>query len=187
MPNEDPALKDPLYLRWSVLDHLLKTLNKNHDIPKQIIKDLQLARSLTNFYLADPTDKDRMKELPRIEGLLNGIEQTLMIIAENEGKDFTDEWTQHLLDASKGKEVFKSVKIQSKFIPGMPANFELVRFNFNDPIAEERFIEICEYENVIIEFDDNDKSVFVFGEKPQITSALKELGPFFSEQMTEEE
>lgn len=185
--TNDASLKDPLYLRWTVLDHLLKALNKNYEIPTSIIKDLQLARTLTNFYLDDPTDKDRMKELPRIEGLLNSIEQNLMIIADNEGKEFTDEWTQYLLDASKGKEIFKGIKIQSKFIPGMPANFEFVRFNFNDPIAEERFIEICEYENVIIEFDDNDKSVFVFGEKPQITSALKELSPFFAEQMVIDE
>ena len=44
-------------------------------------------------------------------------------------------------------------------------------------------MEICEYENVIIEFDDNDVSVFVFGEKDNIQCALKEMSPFFHEQM----
>ncbi|WP_455645876.1 DUF2096 family protein [Methanosphaera sp.] len=177
-------VKEPLYLRWAVLDHLLKTLNKKYgDIPKEIIKDLQYARALTNFYTEDPSEPDRAKELGRIDSLLNTVERNLMSLAQVEGEEFVKEWEEKLLDASKGKEVFKSVPIQSKFIAGMPANFDFVRFNFRQPIAEERFIEICEYENVIIEFDDNDKSVFIFGEKPNITSALKEMGPFFSEQI----
>ena len=108
-----------------------------------------------------------------------------MGMAGMEGEDFVAEWEQKLLDASKGKEVFKQSKIQSKFIPGMPANFDFVRFNFKQPIHEERFIEICEYENVIIEFDDNDLSVFVFGENDNIQKALKEMAPFYAEQLSE--
>jgi hypothetical protein len=65
----------------------------------------------------------------------------------------------------------------------MPANFDFVRFNFKEEIQVERFYEICEYENVIIEFDDNDTSVFIFGEKPNITNALKEMASFFQEQV----
>lgn len=179
-------MKDPLYLRWGVLDHLLKELKKKYeDIPKELIRDLQYARALTNFYLEDPTEPDRAKEIGRIDSLLNTVERNLLALASNEGEEYVKEWEQKLLEASQGKEVFKSVNIQSKFIPGMPANFDFIRFNFREPIQEERFIEICEYENVIIEFDDNDTSVFVFGEKPNIKSALKEMSPFFSEQLQE--
>lgn len=175
---------DPLYLKWSVLDHLLKDLKKkDYPITKDMVKDLQLSRALINFYLENPTEKDRAEELPRINALLTNLEQTLIITADPEGEEYISQWEDYLLRSSKGEEVFKPGKIQSKFIPGMPANFDFIRFNFKEPIAEERFIEICEYENVIIEFDDNDISVFVFGEKPQITNALKELSPFFTEQM----
>ncbi len=180
MPSQE---NDPLYLKWAVLDHLLKDLNKNYDIPKSVIKNLQYTRALISFYTQDPTEPDRAKELPRIDSLLNEVERNLILTAENEGEEYVKDWEQKLFDASQGKMVFEPVKIQSNFIPGLPANFDYVRFNFREPIAEERFIEICEYENVIIEFDDNDTSVFVFGEDPQISSALKEMAPFFSEQL----
>ncbi|MCD7781252.1 MAG: DUF2096 domain-containing protein [Methanosphaera sp.] len=174
---------DPLYCRWSVLDHLLKNLNKKYDLDETIVPNLQQSKTLINYYTDDPTDPTRIKEVSRIDGLLNDIEQKLLLTAENEGEEYTKKWEGYLLDASKGVEVFRNVKIQSHFIAGMPANFDFVRFNFKEHIAEERFMEICEYENVIIEYDEDDKSVFVFGEKPQITLALQEMSSFFAEQM----
>ncbi|AWX33554.1 MAG: DUF2096 family protein [Methanosphaera sp.] len=181
MPNDDQA--NPLDQRWLVLDNLLKELFKTHEIPQEVVQNLQHARALTNYYNDDPTAQERIKELPKIDSLLNNAEQKLMIMAEDEGTDFVEEWTQKLVDASQGKEVFKDHKIQSKFIPGMPANFDFVRFNFRDEIQVERFYEVCEYENVIIEFDDNDKSVFIFGEKDNISNALREMASFFQEQV----
>ncbi len=182
MANQE--LQDPLEQRWVVLDHLLKILNKKYDVPKDVVKHLQYARSLTSYYNQDPTDPERAKELPNIDSYLNNAEGTLMGMAGMEGEEFVADWEQKLLDASRGKEVFKQRKIQSKFIPGMPANFDFVRFNFKKPIDEERFMEICEYENVIIEYDDNDSSVFVFGETEKIQNALKEMAPFYAEQMS---
>jgi len=182
MANQE--LQDPLEQRWVVLDHLLKILNKKYDVPKDVVKHLQYARSLTSYYNQDPTDSERAKELPNIDSYLNNAEGTLMGMAGMEGEEFVADWEQKLLDASRGKEVFKQRKIQSKFIPGMPANFDFVRFNFKKPIDEERFMEICEYENVIIEYDDNDSSVFVFGETEKIQNALKEMAPFYAEQMS---
>lgn len=177
-------IKNPLYQRWNVLDHLLKKLSKKYgQMPKTLIKELQYARTLINFYTEDTTEPDRRRELPRINSLLNNVENNIMALAKVEGDEFVKEWEQKLKDAADGKEVFKSHEIQSKFIAGMPANFDFIRFNFKEPIHEERFMEICEYENVIIEYDDNDKSVFIFGEKPNIQSALKEMTPFFGEQM----
>lgn len=181
MANSDYV--EPLDQRWLVLDHLLKVLNKNHKVSKSVVKDLQLARSLTNYYKDDPTAQERIDELPHIDSLLNDAEQNLFILAEEEGKEFVDEWTQKLIDASQGKEVFEDHKIQSRFIPGMPANFDLAKFNFKEEIQVERFYEICESENVIIEFDDDDKSVFIFGEDDNISSALQEMASFYKEQI----
>ena len=182
MPNQE--LQDPLEQRWVVLDHLLKILNKKYDVPTEIFKNLQYARSLINYYNQDPADAEHAKELPRIDSLLNDTELKLMGMSGMEGEEFVADWEQKLLDASMGKEVFKQAKIQSKFIPGLPSNFDSVRFNFKNPISEERFMEICEYENVIIEFDDNDYSVFIFGDDNNIQRALKEMAPFFMEQMS---
>ena len=80
--------KDPLELRWTVLDHLLKKLIKSYEVPQEVIQNLQYARALTNFYKDDPTEPDRAKELPRIDSLLNEVEQTLLDIAQIEGEDF---------------------------------------------------------------------------------------------------
>ncbi|MDO5826296.1 MAG: hypothetical protein BZ137_09385 [Methanosphaera sp. rholeuAM130] len=181
MPNDGQV--NPLDQRWLVLDNLLRALFKTHEIPRDVVQNLQHARALTNYYNEDSTAQERINELPKIDSLLNSAEQKLMIMAEDEGPEFVDEWTQKLADASQGKEVFKDHKIQSKFIPGMPANFDFVRFNFRDEIQVERFYEVCEYENVIIEFDDNDKSVFIFGEKDNISNALSEMASFFQEQV----
>ena len=84
------------------------------------------------------------------------------------------------LDVASVSSVRQAYAVAERVIP--PANFDFVRFNFREPIHEERFMEICEYENVIIEFDDNDSSVFVFGEESNIQKALKEMAPFFTEQ-----
>ena len=183
MPNQE--LQEPLEQRWVVLDNLVKHLNKKYDVPEKVFKNLQYSRSLISYYLQDPTEPDRAKELPRIDSMLNDSELILMGMAGMEGEEFVKEWEQKFLDASQGKEVLHQAKIQSKFIPGMPANFDYVRFNFKKAIPEERFMEICEYENVIIEYDDNDSSVFIFGESTNIQNALKEMGPFFNEQMSE--
>ena len=181
MHNEDET--NPLDQRWLVLDNLLRELFSTHEIPRDVIQNLQHSRALTNYYNDDPTAQERINELPKIDALLNDVEQKLMIMAEDEGPEFVDRWNQNLIDASQGKQVFKDHKIQSKFIPGMPANFDFVRFNFKEEIQVERFYEICEYENVIIEFDDNDKSIFIFGEKPNISNALSEMASFFQEQV----
>ena len=84
--------KDPLELRWTVLDHLLKKLIKSYEVPQEVIQNLQYARALTNFYKDDPTEPDRAKELPRIDSLLNEVEQTLLDIAQIEGEDFVKDW-----------------------------------------------------------------------------------------------
>lgn len=175
---------EPLDQRWLVLDKLLKKLHKKgYQVPKTVVKDLQLARSLTNYYNDDPTAQERINELPKIDNYLTNAERQLMMLAEEEGQDFVDEWTQYLTDASRGIKVFEDHKIQSRFIPGMPANFDMAKFNFKDEIQVERFYEICESENVIIEFDDDDKSVFIFGEDKNISSALQEMASFYREQL----
>lgn len=175
---------EPLDQRWVVLDRLLKQLHqRNYQVPKSVVKDLQLARSLTNYYNDDPTAQERIAELPKIDSYLTNAERNLMMLAEEEGPDFVDEWTQKLTDASQGKKVFEDYKIQSRFIPGMPANFDFAKFNFKEEIQVERFYEICESENVIIEFDDDDKSVFIFGEDQNIASALQEMASFYKEQL----
>ncbi len=176
--------QEPFDQRWLVLDHLLKDLNKNYDIPKEAIENLQMAKSVINYYKEDPTDPLRSKEVGRIDSYLNGSEEILLNIAEDCGTEYIKKWTQKMIDAAQGKEVYEYKPLKSKFIPGMPANFDFVRFSFQKPMPEERFYEICEYENVIIEFDD-DQTIFVFGEKDNIQSSLQEMASFFTEQMDE--
>ena len=117
--------KDPLELRWTVLDHLLKKLIKSYEVPQEVIQNLQYARALTNFYKDDPTEPDRAKELPRIDSLFNEVEQTLLDIAQIEGEDFVKDWEKKLFDASQGKEVFKNVEKLKSLGLDVPQDTEL--------------------------------------------------------------
>ncbi|MDO5851560.1 MAG: DUF2096 family protein [Methanobacteriaceae archaeon] len=168
--------------RWLVLDHLLKELIQENEIPKETFKNLQMAKSTINFFKEDPSDPIRAQEIGRIDTFLNNAQDILMNLTEKKSEEFIIEWNRNILDACMGKEVFKPANTKSVFIPGLPSNFDYVKFNFREPMYEERFYEVCEYNNVIIEFDD-DESIFIYGQKENIQESLKEITSFFQEQL----
>ena len=61
-------MKDlPAEQTWMVLVDLLTDLRKRKvEIPSGVTKDIQMAKTTLNFYKADPTDPERMKELKKI-------------------------------------------------------------------------------------------------------------------------
>ena len=48
------------------------------------------------------------------------------------------------------------------------------------PLAEERVQEIAEVFGIIMEFD-TDLTISLYGDKPDVQSALREMAPFFAE------
>jgi hypothetical protein len=58
--------------------------------------------------------------------------------------------------------------------------------NFKAPLSEDRVQEIAEYENVIIEFEE-DALLVVYGDKENIKKSLQELSSFFKEQINDME
>ncbi|MCC7550723.1 MAG: DUF2096 domain-containing protein [Methanobacterium sp.] len=178
--NELPAEQT-----WLVLVELLTDLRKKGvEIPKQVTKNIQLAKTTINFYKVDPTDPQRQVEVGRINEFLTQIQDTLMNLAESKGEEYSAQWMDKLLRASRGEEVYPQKKTDSKFVVGAPSGFSMIRVNFKAPLSEDRVQEIAEYHNVIIEFEE-DNLVAVYGDKKNLKLSLQELSSFFKEQLEE--
>lgn len=173
----------PAEQTWLVLVDLLTDLRKKEfEIPKEIPNNIKLAKTTINFYKVDPTDPQRQVEVKRINEFLTSIQEALMSIAEQIGSEYTATWTDKLLRASRGEIVYPPKKTKSKFVIGAPSGFSMVRMNFKAPLSEDRVQEIAEYENVIIEFEE-DTLLVVYGDKENIKKSLQELSSFFKEQL----
>ena len=80
-----------------------------------------------------------------------------------------------------GEEVFEFAKSRSRFLVNTPPGLTTGRINLKVPLAEERVQEIAEWNGLIIEFDD-DVTVELHGDKPDLQNGLKEMGSFFLEE-----
>ncbi|ADZ08954.1 Uncharacterized conserved protein UCP037052 [Methanobacterium lacus] len=173
----------PLEQTWMVLVELLTDLRKkNVEIDPSIPEDIRMAKTTINFYKVNPADPERMKELKRINDFINAVQDKLLDLAENEGKEYRLKWIEKLTKASRGEKIYDAHQEKSKFVVGAPPGFSMVRITFKAPIHEERLQEIAEYHNVIIEFQ-TDTLIVIYGDKANIQESLKEISSFFKEQI----
>lgn len=177
----------PAEQTWLVLVELLTDLRKKGvEVPKRVTKNIQMAKTTINFYKVDPTNPERQVEVGRINEFLTQIQDSLMNLAEKQGNQYAAKWLDKLLMASRGEEVYPQKKTDSKFVVGAPSGFSMIRVNFKAPLSEDRVQEIAEYNNVIIEFVE-DNLVAVYGDKENLKKSLQELSSFFKEQLEEME
>lgn len=172
----------PSEQNWLVLNHLLNDLvKKGHEIPEGINFEMGLIRSTISSYKRDPSHPDLINGLANAEMSLNKIQMTLLSLAEKEGDEYEDQWLDLLKKAMQGEEVFQFADSKSRFIANTPPGLTTGRINLLEAVAEERVQEIAEWEGLIIEFDD-DVTVQLHGDKPDLQRGLKEMGSFFLEQ-----
>ena len=172
----------PSEQNWLVLHKLLTDLNnKGYDIPDGISPEMGLIRSTISSYKRDPSHPELINGLAKAEMSLNKIQGTLLTIAEEEGDDYVDHWLDLLKRVMRGEEVFEFAQSRSKFLVNSPPGLTTGRINLKIPLAEERVQEIAEWNGLIIEFDD-DVTVELHGDKPDLQVGLKEMGSFFLEQ-----
>jgi len=176
-------MKDlPAEQTWMVLVDLLTDLRKrNVEIPSGVTKDIQMAKTTLNFYKADPTDPERMKELKRINDFLNSVQDILLTLADDVSPEYLESWVDKLKRLSRGEQVYHIPEKKPRFVVGAPSGFSMVRLTFKKPILEERLQEIAEYHNIIIEFEE-DNVIMIYGDKESIKNSLKELSSFFNEE-----
>lgn len=169
----------PMEQTWLILVELLTDLRKQGiPIPEKVTKNVRLAKTTINFYKADPTNPDMMKEIKRINDFLNLIQDTLLDLAEGIGKDYKDQWLDKLMKASRGETVIEKEDNAPKFAVGVPSGFSMVRVTFQEPLSEERLNDIAEDHGVIIEFEEDDV-VAIYGDQDNVKSSLKEIASFF--------
>ncbi len=173
----------PVEQTWMVLVELLSDLRKrNVEIDPDIPKDIRLAKTTINFYKVNPADPERLNEVKRINDFLNTAQSKLLDLAEDEGKEYVDQWIKKLTKASRGEKIYDLPDKKSEFIVGAPPGFSMVRVTFKIPLDEERIQDIAEYHNVIIEFL-TDTIIAIYGDKQNIQDSLKEISSFFTEQI----
>ena len=172
----------PAEQNWLVLNNLITDLSKKgYKIPDGINPEMGLIRSTVSSYRRDPSHPDLINGLAKAEMALNNIQGTLLSIAEQEGDEYVDHWLDLLKQVMRGEEVFEFPKSRSQFIVNTPPGLTTGRITLKVPLAEERVQEIAEWNGLIIEFDD-DITIQLHGDKPDLQVGLKEMGSFFLEQ-----
>ena len=172
----------PSEQNWLILQHLISDLSKKeYEIPSGINREMGLIRSSISSYKRDPSHPDLINGLAQAEMSLNNIQSTLLTIAEEEGDEYTDYWFDLLKQVMQGKEVFEFADSRSKFLVNAPPCLTTGRINLKEALAEERVQEIAEWNGLIIEFND-DVTIELHGDKPDLQAGLKEMGSFFLEQ-----
>jgi len=175
----------PVEQTWMVLVDLLTDLKKKDmEIPSGLNKDIQLAKTTINFYKVNPTDPERMKEIKRINDLLNSVQDTLLTLADTISDDYVEGWVEKLQKAAMGDQIYDIPDKKPRFVAGAPSGFSMVRLTFKKPISEERLVDIAEYHNIILEFEE-DNVLMIYVSKENIQKSLKELSSFFNEQLLE--
>lgn len=175
----------PVEQEWMVLADLLTDLKKRGvEIPAEVTENIRMARTIINFYKVDPTDPERNKEVKRINEFMSSVEVALMDLAEEQGNEYRDQWVEKLGEASRGEKLYNLPDGRSKSTMGAPAGFSMVRITFKKPISEDRLQEIEEYHNVIMEFE-SDKVVVIYGDEANIKASMKDIAPFFNEQINQ--
>ncbi len=171
----------PSEQNWLVLYNLISDLSeRGYEIPKGINPEMGLIRSSINSYKRDPTHPDLINGFANAEMSLSTIQGTILSIAEEEGEEYTEFWLDLFKRAMKGEEMFEFPKSRSTFLVNTPPGLTTGRINLKVPLAEERVQEIAEWNGLIIEFDD-DVTVSLHGDKPDLQIGLKEMGSFFLE------
>ncbi len=171
----------PSEQNWLVLYNLISDLSeRGYEIPQGINPEMGLIRSSINSYKRDPTHPDLINGFAKAEMSLSTIQGTILSIAEEEGEEYTEFWLDLFKRAMKGEEMFEFPKSRSTFLVNTPPGLTTGRINLKVPLAEERVQEIAEWHGLIIEFDD-DVTVSLHGDKPDLQIGLKEMGSFFLE------
>ena len=167
---------------WLVLNNLISDLTqKGYGIPSGINPEMGLIRSSISSYKKDPSHPDLISGLANAEMSLSSVQGTVLSIAEQEGDEYVDHWLDLFKRAMRGEQLFEFPKSRSTFLVNTPPGLTTGRINLKVPLAEERVQEIAEWHGLIIEFDD-DVTVALHGDKPDLQIGLKEMGSFFLEE-----
>ena len=173
----------PVEQNWLVVFNLISDLTqKGYDIPNGINPEMGLIRSSISSYKRDPSHPELINGLAAAEMSLSRVQGTVLSIAEEEGDEYVDYWLDLLKRAMMGEEIFEFPKSRSRFLANSPPGLTTGRINLKVPLAEERVHEIAEWHGLIIEFDD-DVTVALHGDKPDLQKGLKEMGSFFLDEL----
>ncbi|MDR2545861.1 MAG: DUF2096 domain-containing protein [Methanobrevibacter sp.] len=171
----------PIEQTWLILVDLLTVLKKKGVIiPPTLNRDLGLVKSSISFYLKDPSHPDMIKEFDRANITITEIQGNLLEWTSRFGDEFYNQWIEKLKRANLGEKIYEKPDHTSKFQTNAPPGLSIAKIHLQNPISEDRVQEIAEYENLILEFED-DSTIAIYGDESNVKSGLKELASFFNE------
>lgn len=171
----------PVEQTWFILVDLLTDLKKkDFNIPNSINKDISLLKTSINFYKRDTSHPDMIKEFERVNLIITEVQDKLLTFAEEFDEEYYNQWIDKFRRASLGEEIYSQPDHQSKFISNVPPGFSSAKVHLKNPLAEDRVQEIAEYNQLIVEFED-DITIAIYGDSKNIKEGLKEFAPFFKE------
>jgi hypothetical protein len=172
----------PVEQTWLILVDLLTDLKKKGiNVPNTVNRDISLVKTSINFYKKDTSHPDMIKEFDRANVNVTEIQDNLLNHALEIGEDYYNNWIDKLKRANLGEIVYPIPDSKSRFKFNAPPGFSSAKIHLRNAIAEDRVQEIAEYNNLIIEFED-DTTIAIYGDSDNVKLGLKELSYFFKEE-----
>ena len=171
----------PIEQTWLILVDLLTDLKKKGiDVPNSFNKNMRLIKTSINFYKKDMSHPNMIKEFNRANAIITEVQDLFLGYAKELDKGYLDEWLSKLKRANLGEKIYKQSETYPKFIVGSHPGFSSAKVHLKKALAEDRVQEIAEYDNLIIEFED-DITIAIYGDSDNVKIGLKEFAPFFNE------
>ena len=161
---------------WKVLSDLSVELQRSgEEIPTEVIRNLNLAKTLVGILEVDP---DNIDGLRMIEEHLSNAESYLITVAQRRiGSKRVKEWERRIAEARR-KPPRVSYKPVRRFIPGIPRDRSWIRIKPPDEVPMDRVKTLAGEEGLEVSVQE-DGYLLICGDKKRIRSLLNRIAQQF--------
>jgi hypothetical protein len=165
---------------WEVLEILMLVLQKkSKKIPVEVLRDLKSAKTLINVSKAE--SETRAETIMKIETYLSNVETYLLILAEELGKEFADEYLKkihmtriEIREDLEKKSFQKDTETKSRFISGIRRDEHWIRIKIDEDIKREFVEEVAEELDLNFRMQ-NDGFLLVHGDQGKIKRLVRKI------------
>jgi len=165
---------------WEILENLMLVLQKkSKKIPEEVLRDLKSAKTLINISKAE--SETRSETIMKIETYLSNVETYLLILAEELGKEFADEYLRQIhvtrieiREDLEKKSFQRETETKSRFISGIRRDEHWIRIKIDEDIKKEFVEEVAEELDLNFKMQ-NDGFLLVHGDKGKIKRLVRKI------------
>ena len=119
------------------MNSLTDLRKKKVNIDPAIPEDIRMAKTTINFYKVNPDDPERMNELKRINDFINSAQDSLLDLAEEQGKEYRSKWIGKLTKASRGEKIYDLQKKNLNSLLAHLPDFQWLELHSRNQSTEE--------------------------------------------------